>query len=62
MDPGAQLGEAAWAEWLGLGAELREMGEVLPLDPHDWFEVRWAGGGWWGWGLGAGVVGDGWLV
>ena len=25
---------------MGLGAELRDMGEVLPLDPHDWFEVR----------------------
>jgi hypothetical protein len=39
-DPGAELAEADWQRWLGLGGALREMGEVMPLDPHDWFWVR----------------------
>lgn len=48
-DPGAQLSETDWQEWLTTGIALREQGEVLPLDPHDWFQV---GGvlpqcGWW---------------
>lgn len=38
-DPGAHLPEAEWHEWLGLGAQLRDLGEVLPLDAQDWFAV-----------------------
>ncbi|KAL4451184.1 hypothetical protein ABPG77_009256 [Micractinium sp. CCAP 211/92] len=37
-DPGAQLPEEDWQEWLATGIALREQGEVLPLDPHDWYQ------------------------
>ncbi len=39
VDPGAQLPEEDWQEWLATGIALREQGEVLPLDPHDWYQV-----------------------
>lgn len=36
-DLSAVLPEEDWQQWLHIGGLLREQGEVLPLDPHDWY-------------------------
>ncbi|PSC74843.1 DNA-directed RNA polymerase chloroplastic mitochondrial [Micractinium conductrix] len=36
-DPEASLSQEQWDEWHSLGAALQDMGEVMPLDPHEWY-------------------------
>lgn len=41
-DPAAVLPEGEWQQWLATGGALRDLGEVLPLDPQDWYAVSLA--------------------